>query len=317
MHGTPAGRRSRLESRRPARASRGRVETARRGCCACRSCAEPGWRDRSTLCQRPFWSQRPPTVTGVRRAGGAVYRLLMVADPDGPDPEPGQFAMLAAAERWGGREDERPYLPRAFSIARRRDGQSRILLEDVALASLLLGAASGWPSELWALGPRERVTPPLAGAPGDPPRRWRGDRAACDSPGRARGRDDGPPRLSRRSAHRGRRAPQRRAGGERRRLGRAPRTRHRSPQQLSSSTTTTRSCTRAAPRCWRPSGRCARRWVSRPSSRSRLRMACGFGACFGCAVPRRGGGYLRVCVDGPAIDAAVLDHVDAHAGAPA
>ena len=28
-------------------------------------------------------------------------------------------------------------------------------------------------------------------------------------------------------------------------------------------------------------------------------MACGFGACFGCAVPKPGGGYLRLCVDGP------------------
>ena len=46
-------------------------------------------------------------------------------------------------------------------------------------------------------------------------------------------------------------------------------------------------------------------------------MACGFGACFGCAVPKRGGGYLRVCVDGPVIDAAELEHVEAHAGAPA
>ena len=46
-------------------------------------------------------------------------------------------------------------------------------------------------------------------------------------------------------------------------------------------------------------------------------MACGFGACFGCVVAKRGGGYLRVCVDGPVIDAADLDHVDAHAGAPA
>jgi hypothetical protein len=46
-------------------------------------------------------------------------------------------------------------------------------------------------------------------------------------------------------------------------------------------------------------------------------MACGFGACFGCVVPKRGGGYLRVCLDGPVIDAAELEHVDAHAGAPA
>ena len=30
-------------------------------------------------------------------------------------------------------------------------------------------------------------------------------------------------------------------------------------------------------------------------------MACGYGACFGCAVPRPGGGYLRLCVDGPVV----------------
>ena len=35
-------------------------------------------------------------------------------------------------------------------------------------------------------------------------------------------------------------------------------------------------------------------------------MACGFGACFGCVVPARDGGYLRVCVDGPVLDAARL-----------
>ena len=33
-------------------------------------------------------------------------------------------------------------------------------------------------------------------------------------------------------------------------------------------------------------------------------MACGFGACFGCAVPLAGGGYMRLCVDGPVVDAA-------------
>ena len=46
-------------------------------------------------------------------------------------------------------------------------------------------------------------------------------------------------------------------------------------------------------------------------------MACGFGACYGCVVPRRGGGYLRVCVDGPVIDGAELERVDEHAGSPA
>ena len=40
--------------------------------------------------------------------------------------------MLAAAERWGGGEDERPFLPRAFSVARvADDGQLEFMLEDV------------------------------------------------------------------------------------------------------------------------------------------------------------------------------------------
>ena len=30
-------------------------------------------------------------------------------------------------------------------------------------------------------------------------------------------------------------------------------------------------------------------------------MACGYGACFGCAVPRGDGSYLRLCVDGPVV----------------
>src|SRR5262249_15173096 len=30
-------------------------------------------------------------------------------------------------------------------------------------------------------------------------------------------------------------------------------------------------------------------------------MACGYGACFGCAVPKAGGSYRRLCVDGPVV----------------
>jgi NAD(P)H-flavin reductase len=40
-------------------------------------------------------------------------------------------------------------------------------------------------------------------------------------------------------------------------------------------------------------------------------MACGFGACFGCAVPKPDGGYMRLCVDGPVIrgeDVAAVAH---------
>lgn len=36
-------------------------------------------------------------------------------------------------------------------------------------------------------------------------------------------------------------------------------------------------------------------------------MACGFGVCLGCAVPRREGGYGLVCRDGPVFDARAVD----------
>lgn len=36
------------------------------------------------------------------------------------------------------------------------------------------------------------------------------------------------------------------------------------------------------------------------------RMACGFGVCLGCAVPRAGGGFALVCRDGPVLEAAEL-----------
>jgi NAD(P)H-flavin reductase len=62
--------------------------------------------------------RRLAEVTDYRRVG--AYDILVCDDPDGPAPDPGQFYMLAAAERWGGGEDERPFLPRAFSVMRHR-----------------------------------------------------------------------------------------------------------------------------------------------------------------------------------------------------
>ena len=61
--------------------------------------------------------RRRAEVEANERVG--AYRLIRVADGDGPaDPRPGQFYMLATARGWGGEGDERPYLPRAFSFAR-------------------------------------------------------------------------------------------------------------------------------------------------------------------------------------------------------
>ncbi len=36
-------------------------------------------------------------------------------------------------------------------------------------------------------------------------------------------------------------------------------------------------------------------------------LACGTGYCLGCAVPKRGGGYFKLCVDGPTFDAEEVD----------
>ena len=79
--------------------------------------------------QAPF-GRRRAVVTGARDVG--AYRVLESTDPGGPQPWPGQFYMLAAAERWGGGDDERPFLPRAFSVARvAPNGDLEFMLEDV------------------------------------------------------------------------------------------------------------------------------------------------------------------------------------------
>jgi dihydroorotate dehydrogenase electron transfer subunit len=76
----------------------------------------------------PF-GRRVATVTA-REVHGA-YVVARCHDPDGPAPRAGQFYMLASAERWGGGEGERPFLPRAFSVMRARDHELQFLIEDV------------------------------------------------------------------------------------------------------------------------------------------------------------------------------------------
>src|SRR5439155_11427438 len=59
------------------------------------------------------------------------YRLFGAEDPDGPEPLPGQFYMLMAAEHWGGSGGQRPYLARAFSVCRTRKGRLDFLVDDI------------------------------------------------------------------------------------------------------------------------------------------------------------------------------------------
>jgi dihydroorotate dehydrogenase electron transfer subunit len=80
----------------------------------------------------PF-GRRLATVTA-REVHGA-YVVVRCHDPDGPAPRAGQFYMLASAERWGGGEGERPFLPRAFSVLRVSPSpparELQFLIEDV------------------------------------------------------------------------------------------------------------------------------------------------------------------------------------------
>jgi dihydroorotate dehydrogenase electron transfer subunit len=263
--------------------------------------------------QAPF-ARRLLTVSGMDELG--AYRVLRVADPELPEPEAGQFAMLAAAERWGG-TDGRPYLPRAFSIARRAGGESHFLLDDVGpgterLCELRAG------DQVWALGPLGRGFAP----PSD------GRRAILAGGGAGiaslailqDGLGTGTTVLL------GFRDLARAAGA---RLLREARVAtddgsegHHGPLTDLLAAELERDAHALVYACG-PAGMleavramCAEHGVPAQLALE-APMACGFGACFGCAVARRGGGYLRVCVDGPVIDAEQLEHVDPHAGAPA
>lgn len=244
------------------------------------------------------------------------YRVFSVIDPLGPEPRAGQFAMIAARRGWGA-DGDRPYLPRAFSVAmaHRLEAGVRLdfLVEDVGpgterLASLEPG------EELWTVGPLGRpFTEPEALAP-------RSSQAILVGGGigvaplalwerRLQGMDVDTVVLLgfRDRAH---------AGGidlfsgevepatEDGHLG------HKGlvTELLAPRLTDGAACVYA---CGPPAmleavrALCAER--STPCELAmESGMACGYGACFGCAVPTRAG-YVRLCVDGPVLDAADLD----------
>jgi dihydroorotate dehydrogenase electron transfer subunit len=260
------------------------------------------------------------TVTGMDELG--AYRVLRVADPDGPVPDPGQFAMLATAERWGGGEDERPYLPRAFSVARWRDGEAHYLMEDVGPGTKRLCELRAG-EELWALGPlgqgftasRDgRRALLVGGGVGIAPLAIWQDALECEGTlggGPASivllGFRDGP-RAKGAALLRGARiATDDGAAGHHGFV-----TDLLAEELEQDAHATVYAC--GPPRMLESvRAMCATREVPAQLALE-AGMACGFGACYGCVVPRRGGGYLRVCVDGPVIDAAELESIEEHAG---
>lgn len=260
----------------------------------------------------PF-ARRLLTVTANERLG--AYRVLKTADPDGPAPWAGQFAMLAAAERWGAGVDERPYLSRAFSYARFTACEAHFLLEDVGpgthrLCELREGDG------LWLLGPlgqgfsapeEDRRALLVGGGVGIAPLAiWQdtlGGRATALLGFRDRAHADGAALL--RDAH---------VASDDGSVGRHSLVTELLRTEIDRDAHATVYACGPPPMLEAVRAMCAAHGVPAQLALE-AGMACGFGACFGCVVPAREG-YLRVCVDGPVVAAERLERVWESAGAP-
>lgn len=265
----------------------------------------------------PF-GRRLATVTDNRAVG--AYRVLTAADAGGPAPQPGQFYMLAAERRWGGGDGERPYLGRAFSVLRAREGGRRgeagavagqeleFLLEDVGPGTGRLAELR--PEEgLWLTGPLGvGFLPPgdgrtallVGGGVGIAPLAiWQDFLAAAGQPAPAllgfRDLERAPGATLLRDA---------RVATDDGSEGHHGRVTELLEAELHSGTAVTVYACGPPPMLEAVRALCAARDVPAELALE-AGMACGYGACFGCVVPTRDG-YLRVCVDGPVVDAALL-----------
>jgi NAD(P)H-flavin reductase len=235
-----------------------------------------------------------------------AYDVISVLDAEGPPPDPGQFYMLAASERWGGGADERPFLPRAFSVLRRHeDGRLEFLFENVGPGTRRLcelRAGDG----LWLLGPlgvgfrapRGGRRPLLVGGGVGiaPLAIWQDAIGAPALLG-----------LPRRAARRGRRAAARRRGRHGRRLGRPSRARHRTAQRGARPRVEVYACG-PPPMLEAVRALCAAR-ASPAQARAESGMACGYGACFGCVVADEERLRAGCASTGRVLDADTLDEV--------
>jgi dihydroorotate dehydrogenase electron transfer subunit len=256
-------------------------------------------------------SRRTAHVTSVEQLG--AYHVIRALDGSGPaDPQPGQFYMLSGADRWGGGADERPYLPRAFSYARMREGELSFLLEVVGPGTARLaelrpgdGLALVGPLGVGWRPPREGTRPLLVGggigaAPlicleeemgavspaGEAPLVLLGFRTAAHA--QAAALFAGAPALATDDGSAGRQAL----------------VTDLLREELDADPAVTVFACGPEPMLEAVRLICADAGVAAQLALE-SGMACGFGACFGCVVPTRDG-YIRLCVDGPVLDAEVL-----------
>jgi dihydroorotate dehydrogenase electron transfer subunit len=274
-----------------------------------------------TIDRAPRLGQRVRAPFGRRRcevsrnlaSGG--YRIFSALDPEGPEPSAGQFYMLAADSGWGGNQG-RPYLARAFSVADAQPTDDGVRLDFVVQAvgpgtSRLAELEAG--EGLWIHGPLGRpfsapkeVSDGAAGAilvGGGiglaPLAIWRRQLLAAGIPARLllgfRDRansggldlfDCSEIRLASEDGHTG----------------------HRGyvTDLLAVLLEGDDARSAAVYACGPPAmleavrTMCADRGVACELAME-APMACGFGACFGCAIPLSSGGYMRLCVDGPVV----------------
>jgi len=262
----------------------------------------------------PF-GRRACEVTMSRVSGG--YRVFSLLDAEGPEPQPGQFYMLATERHWE-EQGQRPFLPRAFSVADTNPapGATRLdfLIEGIGpgtdrLCELEVG------ERVWINGPLgnsfsspKELSPGAAGAilvgggigiaplallrrrfaaANIPARVLLGFRDEAHSGGLedlfaccevALASDDG------HVGHHG-----------------------YVTDLLAAMLEGDDAASAAVYACGPPqmldavAALCTARGVPCELAMESP-MACGYGACFGCAVPKPGGdGYIRLCVDGPVV----------------
>ena len=262
---------------------------------------------------------RRAAAIAAREQHGA-YVVIRCLDRDGPSPRAGQFYMLSAAERWGGGEGERPFLPRAFSVLRahpRPEGvELEFLIEDVGPGTNRLAERHSGESQR-VVGPlgngfapaRDGRVPLLVGggvgiAPlaiwqeqlaTRPPH----DDSGAGTPALLGFRD----RAHAEGAHLLEQATVATDDGS---VGH-----HGLVTELLEEELVERGDDVEVYACGPPAmleavrAVCADRGVPAQLALE-SGMACGFGACFGCVVPTRNG-YVRLCLDGPVVDAQVLE----------
>ncbi|MGZ4172470.1 MAG: dihydroorotate dehydrogenase electron transfer subunit [Solirubrobacteraceae bacterium] len=254
--------------------------------------------------QAPFGA-REARVRARERHG--AYTVLRCADPAGPRPEAGQFYMLRAVQRWGGGTDERPYLPRAFSVLRApADGDELdFLIEDVGPGTRRLceledgdGLALVGPLGLGFAAPRDgRRALLVGGGVGIAPLAiWQdqlhddtlvllGFRDAPHAAGAALLTD---PILATDDGS----------------VGHHGLVTDLLVRELDGSSHAEVYACGPPPMLEAVRVLCAEREIPAQLALE-SGMACGYGACFGCVVETTTG-YIRLCVDGPVIDAARL-----------